>query len=355
VEAIVQASLDSVKIASTCRNIPQQCFRGVKEKSATEGDVCLLRVTTAGTDHPYLEHPNGRYQRLYADDIVIATLGTRHSTKWLSGTLPATGKVEFGTCLAQLSNSGVFGELLSASSEFNISPVRAKLLGVVTDPKGGELRLLDHAPAIGAKISLAGANMILVMGTSAEAGKSTAVAAVCQAAIRQGLHCGVAKMCGTSSVAELQTYKDSGAAFGVDCVDLGLPTTYALSPVAARKAALWLPSYLRQLGAGLIVCEFGGDILGGGASEMIRALRRKCAPSAVILAANDPFAAAYATASLRAEGVQVTLVCGRCSDSEPSRIRTQKLTGVPAMSLLSLDPSQMEQALLGETERRCKN
>lgn len=347
--------LHSAKIASACRNIPPKSFRGLQEQSASEGDVCLLRVTAAGTDHPYLEHPSGRYQRLYADDLVIATLGTRQSTKWLSGTLPSDGKVPHGTGVAQLSNSGVFGALVGASSDFNISPVRADLIGVVIDKNGSTLRLLDHAPAIACSTSLAETSIILIMGTSAEAGKSTAATAVCQAGARSGLRIGVAKMCGTSSVAELNSYLDAGANFSVDCIDIGLPTTYSMSPSESRRAALRLPSYLRQLGAEVIVCEFGGDILGGGAAEMIREIYRKRPPSAVILAANDPFAAAYATSSLGAEGVQVTLVCGRCCDSEPSRVRTRQLTGLPTLSFLGLDTSQLEQALLGATERRAKS
>jgi len=72
-----------------------------------------------------------------------------------------------------------------------------------------------------------GAPVYLILGTSGDAGKTTAGVAVLQTLRAKGHASLLAlKATGTASFEEIARYLDFGATHAFDCVDFGLPTTY---------------------------------------------------------------------------------------------------------------------------------
>jgi len=137
--------------------------------------------------------------------------------------------------------------------------------------------------------------VILVAGTSAEAGKSTFASKLIAALAKSGKRVGAVKVTGTGGCQDTRQYRAAGAVCAFDQVDGGLPTTYVAADAFAAMAHA--PFRLCDVvGVDVIVAELGGDIiwannetlLRGSAGTTPEVMRRV---AAAFLIANDTLAA----------------------------------------------------------------
>ena len=280
-----------------------------------------------------LESVSGRAMTMAPGDVFLATPGHRESTRWVVGCVPAGGLIS-GSNYWVLADSGVVGELIGDSPLAKRHLGQVKYHGAVVDDAGQVLTLGQSAMNIDDAAADHSAPLFLILGTSAEVGKTTAGISVLRALRHKGHGTIVAlKATGTSSVTEILRYKDFGAAHVFDCVDFGLPTTYpsgrdGMDVVFARSLAAIL-----SIASDAVLVECGGDILGGNVPVFLDCLKRRRSEVRIILAAADALGALGGKRVLEDMGLTISLITGPCSDTPTLRQRTESLCGIPAVNM----------------------
>jgi hypothetical protein len=296
---------------------------------AVEGDVCAFALLPDAAPL-IVEACTGRAMTLAPGDVFLATPAYRESTRWVVGDIPAGG-LRPGRMYWMLADSGLVGALIGDSPREKIHLGQIKCLGAVCGNNGQTLNIHQFAARVDGGFSDHGAPVILLLGTSAEVGKTTAGIAVLRALRKRRFRTIVAlKATGTSSLTELNTYRDFGATHAFDCVDVGLPTTYPSGRKGIARSFDQALENCLSLAADAVVVECGGDLLGANVPVFIERLKRRRPRPSIILAAADAFGALGAKRMLEEMGLAVALITGPCTDTPTLKRRVQELCGVPA-------------------------
>ena len=176
--------------------------------------------------------------------------------------------------------------------------------------------------------------LYVVLGTSAEVGKTTAGIAIIRSLLQSGLRTVVVlKATGTSSISELLAYRDFGATHAFDCVDFGLPTTYPSGRAGMEDVFDRALDFCFSMAAEAVVIECGGDFLGANVPVFLQRLRSRRPDGKIILAAADALGALGGKLTLHDMGFSVDLITGLCTDTPTLRQRTEKICGLPAINM----------------------
>ena len=322
-----------VKRLSALRRVPLDRAARVAEQYGQEGDVCAFALAT-GAAPLSAESVTGRPLTLAPGDLFLGTPGHRESTRWVVGSVPGGGLVP-GAEYWLLADCGTVGALIGDSPREKGHLGRVTFRGVVQDADATTLNIRQFAwtqPAAAAADR--GVPVFVVVGTSSEVGKTTAAVNVLRSSRRAGrARVAALKATGTSSLAELHSYQDFGAAPCFDCVDFGLPTTYPSGrPDIGAVFAAMLDACL-SLDADAVLIECGGDILGANVPVFLDQVVRRRPAAKLILIASDSLAALGAKSVLADMGLAITLIAGPCTDTPTIEQRTRDLCGLPAMNL----------------------
>ncbi len=165
-----------------------------------------------------LELPNGRRCTLHEGGRLAVVFGNRYATMQFEGYARADGK----RC-DLLSMGGLCG--LVASKHAGIGePSKLCLLGAIGDEHGHPLRLREFALA--PIPDLEHPRVIVVCGTSMDAGKTYTATSLIMGLRRQGYRVGGVKLTGTATGKDTWSMLDAGACVALDFVDGGYPSAY---------------------------------------------------------------------------------------------------------------------------------
>jgi hypothetical protein len=321
-----------LKLTSALRRVGPVHALATIEAPGREGDVCAFQLAHDGASF-VVEATSCRSMIVAPGDVFLGTPGWRESTRWVAGGIPDGGLVP-GRPYWVLAPSGVVGDLVGSSPLNNNHLAQVAFLGVVAGPDGDGLAIGRFALAAGRAAPDRGAPVFLIVGTSAEVGKTTAGTTILRALRQKGRgSIAVLKATGTSSLGELAAYRDFGAAEAFDCVDFGLPTTYPSGRPDIAKTFDRALDWCLSREADVVLIECGGDILGANVPVFLERLKRRRPKPTVVLAAADALGAAGATRVLAEVGLAVSLVTGPCTDTPVLQRRTQELCGAPAVNM----------------------
>jgi len=276
-----------------------------------------------------LELPDGRMTEVMEDDLLVGAFGTRIATLEAVGdwrAIDASGE------LNALTAAGLLGRVTSLSP-FLSAPMRLQYLG--------------HAMRNDDKLTMRGSlapiemidfdiPVILIVGTSMSAGKTTSGRVIVHLLSKMGLNVVGAKLTGAARYRDMLSFKDAGASAVYDFVDAGLPSS-AVDADLYREALSYLLSLIAGQQPDVLVAEAGASPLepynGEIAKEMIRDhVKFK------LLCAQDPYAVV---------GVQQAfqrapdLVAGGAANTDAGIALVHKLSGLNALNLM--DPTSHAQ------------
>ena len=320
-----------MKRGSALRRVPASQPMQLAEVGATESDVCVFELSPeAGAIT--IEATSGRALVIAPGDRFLGTAGHRESTRWVVGTLPQGGLIP-GSDYWILADCGVAGTYLGDSPREKGHLGQVRFVGTMQDAAGAALNLRQFALRPVSSTDH-GAPAFLVLGTSAEVGKTTAAIGVLCALRRSGKTRIVAlKATGTSSLTELHSYQDFGAAPCFDCVDFGLPTTYPSDREDIGALFDTMLDACLSIPSDAVLIECGGDVLGANVPAFLSRLVARRPNVRVILAASDALAALGAKSVLAGMHLTPSLITGPCTDTPTIERRTRELCGIPAMNL----------------------
>jgi hypothetical protein len=323
----------NVKRTSVVRRVPpMRISPRLVAAPGLEGAVCAFELAPEALPI-IVEEVSGRSMTLAPGDVFLATPGHRESTRWVVGGIPKRGLVA-GRSYWVLAESGVVGDLVGGTPSTKTHLGQAKYLGAVSGGDGKLINIREFAAPNASGLADRGAPVFLVLGTSAEVGKTTAGLTVLRALLQKGHATVIAlKATGTSGITEIAAYQDYGATHAFDCVDFGLPTTYPANRDGIVDVFDRALDTCLSIPADAVLIECGGDMLGANVPVFLKRLKRRRSRPKVILAAADALGALGATRMLKEMGLTTSLITGPCTDTHALRRRTEDLCRIPALNM----------------------
>lgn len=308
----------------------------IRQEQWETGDYVIARVNDNHGRLNTLELPQGRMTEVMDGDLVIGALGTRAATLEAVGDWRAIGA---DGELHALTAAGLFGKVTSLSP-FLSAPMRLKYQGHLLRA-GNKLTMRNSlAPVDIVDFDIP---VILIVGTSMSAGKTTSGRVIVHLLSQMGLKVVGAKLTGAARYRDMLAFLDAGASAVYDFVDAGLPSS-AVDEPHYREALAHLLSLIAGSQPDVLVAEIGASPLepynGATAKEVIRdQVRFK------LLCAQDPYAVVGVSQAFQREP---DLVAGGAANTEAAIALVHKLSGLPALNLM--DPASHED--LGARLRR---
>jgi hypothetical protein len=330
------------KAAFTTRRVELGDATTLIHGSAPEpGDLLLAEVLSIG-HHTRLEAPSGRRRELYAGDEIILAYGSRYASDQFDAVVPAT--LEECDLVAA---GGLAGCVVRRHSRTR-RPTRLKPLGLLGDKQGRVLNLKRYAleplePVRRQPI------VIAIVGTSMNAGKTSACSSLVRGLARAGLRVGAAKLTGTGSGGDLWSMIDAGAHEVIDFTDMGHVSTHLVPHDDVLATAIRMLDHLATSDHDMIVVEIADGLLQPETAMLMSSPRFKMRLSGVIFAAGDSMGAAAGIEWLSERNLPVLGFSGLVTASPLARAEAEAVTRAPSFSLEELrDPELAPKLCLGD-------
>lgn len=299
------------------------------------GDYVVGEVNHRPSPLGRVEVRSGRTIEVMEGHLVVGAFGKRYATLEAVGDWRDIGE---DLQMDNLGTGGVFGKMTS------ISPFHATLISltykghVLVD--GDKCRMQDYATEIASQPF--NTPVIMVIGTSMSAGKTTAARVIIRQLKDMDLKVVGAKLTGSGRYRDVLSMRDAGADYIFDFVDAGLPTT--VCPPKNYQAALEnLLAHIASVDSDVAVIEVGASPLepynGDIAVEQISPNVRW-----MVLCASDPYAV---IGLMNAYGRIPDLVAGLTTNTEAGIRLVKRLTGIKALNLLDRESLWELQQILG--------
>jgi len=300
------------------------------------GDYVVGKITDPGNEMMKIELINGRMRGFMKEDLVVGALGERYAT------LEATGswkEVEEDGIMHLLTGGGLLGKCTSKSA-FLPNLIELEYKGHVR--RDGEIIKMDDFVKE-AKYSKFNIPVILLVGTSMSAGKTTVARIIVNHLKRAGLNIVAGKLTGASRFRDILSLKDVGANHIFDFVDMGLPSSI-FPREKFRKKLIQLLSRINEVKDDVAVIELGASPLepynGDVAFEELKA-SVKC----IVLCASDPYAV-YGV--MKSFDLVPDLVSGIATNTLAGAELIEKLCEVKALNLIDPGTSEAFKSILAD-------
>jgi hypothetical protein len=335
-------ALQSLRIPYGLRRIPAGSFARVLPLSAAavSGDVALARVDKIGKN-TRLELANGRACTLHVGDLLAVVFGNRYATMQFEGYAKRRG-----TSCELLSMGGLCG-MVESKHDSVPDATQLSLLGLLADGDGAPLRLECFTVAAEPR-SAAWPRVVVVCGTSMDAGKTYTAASLIEGLARQDVGVAGIKLTGTAAGRDTWGMLDAGALVALDFIDGGFPSTY-LTPVGdLLHLHEVLVSYAASLGATWVIMEIADGLLERETSALLQTPEFRRSVDGWIFAAGDALAAGAGVSLLKQWGIQPSAVSGRVTMSPLSLREAEIATGLPCLTARELQGGELARTWLGE-------
>lgn len=285
-------------------------------------DYIALRIRHRGHGGVRLELTNGRMMEPLSGLKVIGALGDRHATLEITG---AWKLARPDQPFHLLTGAGLAGRMTSFSP-FSPFPMEVEYLGHLTR-QSRKVTMHQFLPTTGSD-PYAGP-VILIVGTSMSAGKTTVSRIVINELVKMGKKVLGVKMTGAGRYRDILTMADAGADVICDFVDVGLPST-AVDPDLFRERLALMLRVMADKHPDVAVVEIGASPMEPYRGDLaMEALGRQI--RATLLCASDPYAALGVQ---QAFGLRPDIIAGPATNTIAGAELAQRLCGVPAINII---------------------
>lgn len=267
------------------------------------GDLCLAVVTRLG-HHRHIELTTGRRAALSPGDTLLLAYGNRYATDQFEAAVPDSIEPCHLAAAGGIAAT-VLSRHVNAKAPTEINPI-----GVLCDAKGTPLNLERWAwPGVSAGTRSVRQHLILVVGSSMNAGKTTTCANIVRTLRACGLKSTALKLTGTGSGGDLWRYLDAGAHEAMDFGSVGLASTAGMEP-RVLDAAIGRLCAAVSPESDVIVGELADGILQRETNALLRHSALRDRIGSVVFAGSDPLGTAAGVQLLAEWGVEVTAASG---------------------------------------------
>ncbi len=332
-----------VKWSWACRSIDEAPASVLSRDMGTPrvGDVAAVRVKAIGHHTRVTTVKDGK-QRLYLGDIMIGVFGNRYATDALEGEVVGLDD------LHMLTDAGMIGTVRSRHTSTR-RPTDLEFLGFLPGENGSRLNLKSRLfrPA---RPSRSCRNVLLVVGTGMNTGKTTTGSRLVKALLRRGLRVAVAKLTGSVCQNDWCEWGATGAVDVRDFSDHGFPSTSRASETELVTLFETLLAASEPVGPDIVVMEVADGILQRETRMLLssEAVRRRV--GGAVLAASCSSSALFGITQLGGLGHEVIAVSGLVTNSPLFVKEFSAISSIP-VSPSSGDCGELAEAVAGHFGR----
>jgi len=297
------------------------------------GDVALVRVGAMGF-HKHITTAENRRLRLYPGAQFIGVFGNRYATDAFEA------EVEGTETIGLLTGAGMLGTMKSKFGNMS-DPTQVEFIGYVRDSSGDRLNLkrrLFRPSAVRKHPS----NLIYVVGTSMNSGKTTTCTRLIRGLSGLGLKVAACKLTGSVSNHDPDELAAAAAQKVTDFSDYGFASTYLASKEDLLDLFRLMLADVADESPDVVLMELADGLLQRETAMLLRDPEIKQAGRGVVLSAAGSISALWATDHLRELGHRVLAVSGRITSS-PLAVREfiANDSNTPVASSLNIQESPL--------------
>jgi hypothetical protein len=333
--------------AYTTRRVPrQQQFQISRPALAPRpGDLLLARIDVLGS-HRSLQLRNGRKRTLFPGDEVVIAYGNRYASSQFEALVPQT----LGPCHL-VAGGGVAAKVVSWHMRLSQGPTSITPVGFLLRADCQRVNLADYAIEPVGEVTMPCPATIAVVGTTMDAGKTSAAAYLVRGIRRAGLHVGYAKVTGTGASGDTWLLKDAGAAPALDFTDAGHVSTYRVPPPELERIFVTLIEHLVRAQVDVIVIEVADGVLQTETAALLESSKVKAVVGSVFFAASDAAGALAGVTWLAQRGLPIAGIGGLLTASPLQRAEATTATGVATFRLDELAQAHVASAVLAKARK----
>lgn len=296
--------LDSPQVSWSCRMIdfsePLQI--GMDDAGAPRvGDVAVVEIQKV-SNHTRIVNAANERRRFYPRDRFIGVFGNRYATDAFEAEVSGVDRLDL------LTNAGMLGTVQSRHCN-TAAPTRLKFLGFLTSVSGRRLNLKEaffnvRQPATTTR------NVVLVVGTGMNSGKTTTAARLVKGLVSQGIRVAACKLTGSVSHRDVFELRSASPAIACDFSDYGFPSTYLCSQSEISDLFHTMLADVRQVNPEIVVMEIADGVLQRETSELLRNELISKSIAGVLLTAPCALSALQAVSQVQMTGHRVVGVSG---------------------------------------------
>ncbi len=286
------------------------------------GDLVLCEVTRL-RQHCRIEQPNGRRSRMFVKDKIVVCYGNRYAPDQFESIVPDN----LDAC--HLVAGGGVASLMRFKSPKVKPATEIQPLGLLGNKSGQVLNLRQYNVLHANQASTKNIPILLVSGSSMNAGKTTTVASLIKGLTADGFNVSAAKVTGTGSGGDLWHFIDAGVSTAIDFTDAGLVSTYLMSNQSLVKLFDDMIAHLKTPQTDVIVVEVADGILQGETKALLESAEIINATTAMIYTAGDSSSAVYGDSWLQSLGYNVLGISGVVSSNPLGVQEVEKMTSTP--------------------------
>jgi hypothetical protein len=328
-----------MRIPYVLRRVPEETFSSLSPLSdqPRSGDVALAQLEKIGRN-ANLELSNGRRCSLHEGHVLAVVFGNRYATMQFEG----YARVDQDYC-DLFSMGGVCG-LVESKHAKAADPTRLRLIGLLGDADGRVLRLTQFA--LGPRLAASQPQVVVVCGTSMDAGKTHTALSLIMGLRQQGFRVAAIKLTGTATGKDTWNMLDAGACVALDFVDGGLPSTYLCSLDELVNLHRLLIAHVAAREPDFVVVEIADGLFQNETSALLQDPRFTRTVDAWVFAAGDSLGAAGGVCLMHKWGLEPVAISGVVSMSALGIRETQNATQLPCLTARSLQCGELNPHLL---------
>ncbi len=321
-------------------SLARQLLCGARKPAA--GDLVLARVE-AVSPRNRIELTDGRRAHLFPGDEIVLAYGNRYAPDQYEALVPET----LDAC--ELVAAGGLAARVVSRHDAMAKPSSIVPLGLLADSQGRRLNLSAFALPAMADFPARLPRVIAIVGTSMNAGKTTACTCLIRGLRDAGLSVSALKVTGTGAGGDLWQMKDAGARIALDFTDAGFSSTYRIERSELIACFLGLVAHASSTSPDAIVLEVADGLLQAETAALLRSVEFRSVVNVVLFAAGDALSAESGVRWLRAEQLPVRLLSGLMSASPLAMVEAEAATGLPVLTMAQLSRGKSVVPLLFES------
>ena len=334
-----KARVSKAKRSFTTRRVAAKDMTRLKvcDWAPSPGDLMLARVEAIG-QHARIELPDGRRASLFPGNEIIVCCGSRYAPDQFEAEL------QDGVWPTDLVAGGGLASCEISRHASKKPATRLQPLGAVCGENGKPLNVSDYALArIDKRLPI---KVVLVAGTSMNAGKTASAAALVRGFSQVGYRVGAAKITGTGSGPDPWLMVDSGADTVLDFTDGGYASTFKVPAPELDAMAHNLIDHLAFEGCEVAVLEVADGLLQPETAALLASNSFRLRVFGALFTAYDAMGAVTGAEWLRTNGYRLLGLAGQMTASKLAAREAQHATDLPVYTLSELADGPTADAML---------
>lgn len=339
----------TVKCGYATRAVPLAEMAGVVPASCAPrvGDMVLTEILSVGKNKT-IEDRDGVTLYLFEGDRILGAFGHRYATDQYEAYVPEEPVEKCD----MLSVGAVCGKVVSRHTAMG-EPTKLRVMGLVSDEEGRPINQLGFGvpPYVnGHGNGKRGGEVILVVGSAMNSGKTTTVGTLTRALIRTGFSVAAAKITGTAAGKDGRFFRSCGARPALDFTAAGYPSTYMISLKELLTIHRRLMAQIRASAPDYVIIEIADGIFQRETRMLLESEDFRSGIDHVFFAASDSLSAESGVRLVRSYGLPLRAAAGSITQSVLATREAEEATGLPCLSVgRMMDGTLMEILGTGRT------